>query len=60
MTKYEYKGYSIENDGTYGMKEIRPIGKGSVPLVLRGSFTKTTLAQKAIDKYLEENPDKVK
>lgn len=60
MSKYEYKGYSIENDGTFGMKEIRPIGKGSVPIVLRGSFTKTSLAQKAIDKYLEENPEKVK
>lgn len=60
MAKYEYKGYSIENDGTFGMKEIRPIGKGSVPVVLRGSFTKTSLAQKAVDMYLEENPDKVK
>lgn len=60
MAKYEYKGYSIENDGTYGMKEIRPVGKGSVPMALRGSFTKTSLAQKAIDLYLEENPEKVK
>lgn len=60
MAKYEYKGYSIENDGTYGMKEIKSIGKGALPLVLRGNFTKTSLAQKAIDKYLEENPDKVK
>lgn len=59
MSKIEYRGYSIENDGTYGMKEIRPIGKGSVPIVLRGKFTKTSLAQQAIDGYLMDKPSKV-
>ena len=54
----EYKGYLIASDGTYGMKEIKPVGKGSVPLALRGKFTTSTTAQRVIDLYLDEKTPK--
>lgn len=54
----EYKGYMIVSDGTYGMKEIKPSGKGSVHNELRGKFTSTSLAMKSIDRFLSENPPK--
>ena len=54
----EYKGYNIVGDGTYGYKEIKTIGKGSLPLELRGSFTTSIFAQKAIDAYLQEKVSK--
>lgn len=53
-TQIEYRGYAIENDGTYGQKSIKPVGKGSVHLSLRGSYTNTTYAQRAIDLYLSQ------
>ena len=48
----EYNGYKIEGDGTFGYSNIKPIGKGSVPLELRGTYTTKTFAQKAIDGYI--------
>jgi len=48
----EYKGFNIEGDGTFGMMLIKPKGKGSVPLNLRGSYTKSVFAEKAIDQHL--------
>jgi hypothetical protein len=45
----EYAGYMIEGDGTYGMKLIKTIGRGSLPLELRGNFSSTREARKAID-----------
>jgi hypothetical protein len=51
-TSVEYRGYAIENDGTYGQKLIKPVGKGSVHLSLRGSYTTVAFAQRAIDVYL--------
>lgn len=48
----EYKGYSIEHDGTFGYKQIKAIGKGSVHLELRGAYTKPSEAFKAIDRFL--------
>ena len=48
----EYEGYKIESDGTFSMKVIKPIGKGSVPVDLRGSYTSTRDAEVAIDRYL--------
>ena len=56
---HEYRGYMIASDGSYGMKEIKPIGKGSVPLNLRGSFTSVSLAQKAVDQHIQSKPAKV-
>ncbi len=50
----EYKGYLIEGDGTFGMKVIKPIGKGSVPLALRARYTSHYFATIAIDDYLTE------
>lgn len=48
----EYNGFKIDSDGTYSMKVIKPVGKGSVPVSLRGSYTSTSEAEGAIDKYL--------
>lgn len=45
----EYNGYVIEGDGTYGMKLIKGIGRGAIPVELRGAFTNITSARKAID-----------
>lgn len=56
----EYKGYSIESDGTFSMRKIKPIGKGSVPLELRGSFTNTAFAMQAIDAYKDGTHGKAK
>ena len=53
-TAEEYKGFHIENDGTFSMKTIAFIGRGSVPLDLRGSYTKTDLAKQDIDSFLEK------
>ena len=49
----EYNGYKIESDGTYSMKLIKPLGKGSVPEDLRGSYTSLREAEFAIDRYSE-------
>ena len=47
----DYKGYKIQNDGSYNMYTIKPNGKGSVPKELRGRYTDYGSAQKAIDAY---------
>lgn len=46
----EYKGYEIDMDG-FGLRSIRPQGRGSVTKALRGKFTKPILAMEAIDKH---------
>lgn len=48
----EYRGFNIEGDGTFGMKVIKPLGKGSVPLSLRGAYTKSSFAERDIDLHL--------
>ena len=48
----QYEGYTIVGDKTFGYKNIKPIGKGSVPLELRGSYTNDNFAKKSIDTYL--------
>lgn len=48
----EYKDFKIVGDKTFGMVEIKPVGKGSVPLTLRGSYTSPRLAMIAIDSEL--------
>ncbi|BFG81839.1 hypothetical protein [Pseudomonas phage PP21] len=53
----EYKGYQIVNDGTYGFKEIKPLGKGSVHMSLRGKFTNDRIAKVAIDTFLSKKVD---
>ena len=55
----EYNGFKIEGDGVFGYSHIKPIGKGSVPLPLRGTYTTKTFAQKAIDAYLSMKKGKV-
>ena len=48
----EYRGFNIENDDTFSMKHIKYQGRGSVPMPLRGAYTKTVLAEKDIDIFL--------
>ena len=51
--KVEHKGYSIEGDGSFGMKVIRTTGAGGrLPASLSGSFTNFEQAMKQIDAYL--------
>lgn len=52
MNETEYNGYKIVNDGTYGYKEIRQIGRGAIHLSLRGKFTTERVARQAIDQHL--------
>lgn len=54
----EYNGYKIVGDGTYGYKEIKSIGRGAVPLVLRGVFTSEKVARQAIDYHLATKVNK--
>ena len=58
MFTKEYKGYSIEGDGTFGMKVIKSIGKGALPKLLKGSFSNHRVAENAIDSYLNGKGDK--
>lgn len=49
----EYRDHLIVGDKTYGYKEIKPVGKGSVHLTLRGKYTNAVHARRAIDNYLD-------
>lgn len=53
MTSTEYKDHLIVPDGQYGYKEIKPVGKGSVHLSLRGKYTTEREAARAIDFYVD-------
>lgn len=48
----EYKGFNIESDDTFSLKYIKYPGRGSVPSLLRGAYTKTGLAENDIDIFL--------
>lgn len=50
----EYREHMIVGDKTFGYKEIKPVGKGSVHLTLRGKFTTEAVARRAIDTYLDK------
>ncbi len=45
----EYNGYNIEGDGSYGLKVVKTIGRGSLPLELRSMYSSVGEARKAID-----------
>lgn len=49
----EYREHLIVGDKTYGYKEVKPVGKGSVHLSLRGKYTTSVQAKRAIDNYLD-------
>ena len=44
----EYRNYLIENNN-FCNKVIKPVGKGSVPVNLRGLYTSYAAAKEAID-----------
>lgn len=52
MSEQEYNGYKIVSDGTYGFKEVRSVGRGALPVVLRGQFTTEKVAKQAIDHHV--------
>jgi len=54
----EHNGHLIVADGTYGYKEIKAVGKGSVHMSLRGKYTSFEMAKKAIDTYVNKKGDK--
>lgn len=58
MADFEYKGYKIVGDGTYGYKEIKPASRGSIHLSLRGKFTTEKVARQAIDQHLDSKVSK--
>lgn len=58
MREIEYNGYKIVNDDTFGYKEIKPLGRGSIHLSLRGKFTTEKVARQAIDNYLASKVNK--
>lgn len=47
----EYRGYKIQGDGTFGLYEVKPLGRGTVPKSLRGKYTTHKDAKVAIDQY---------
>lgn len=63
MSEEEYNGYKIVTVNHFLLKEVKAIGKGSVPMELRGLFTSTAQAKLGIDAYLtvkESNNGKAK
>lgn len=48
-----YKGYKIERNRQFGTFEVRAIGKGALPKILNGSFTKDSIVKNLIDSYLK-------
>ncbi len=50
MQTIEYNGYAIVHDGVYGMKQIKGLGRGAIPEALKGQFSTTREAIKAIDR----------
>lgn len=58
----EYKGYKIvAAEGNQSrFKQIKPVGKGSIPVVLLGLYTNSAEAKKAIDMQKEGHNSKVK
>lgn len=58
MSETEYNGFKIVGDGTYGYKEIKALGRGSINLSLRGKFTTEKVARQAIDQHLASKVNK--
>lgn len=53
----EHRGYRL-TVGEFNMVEITNMGKGMVPVVLRGGFTNYNFAKQAVDTYLDVKGDK--
>lgn len=58
MKDVEYNGYKIVNDDTFGNKEIKSLGRGSVHIPLRGKFTTEKAARQAIDQHIASKVNK--
>lgn len=48
----EYKNYYIKGDGK-GLYFISNVGKGVLPVFLRGLYTSQSFAMKRVDEYVE-------
>lgn len=55
----EYRGYIIVSDKTFGYYEVKHTGKGSLPNMLSGKYTRSSFAKKDIDSYLSEKEKKI-
>lgn len=53
----EHRGYRL-TVGQFNMVEITNMGKGMVPVTLRGGFTNYSFAKQAVDTYLDLKGDK--
>lgn len=51
--------YTVEREDPFGLYYIK-IEKGQLPPKLKGAWTNTTLARRAIDQYLKDNDIKTK
>lgn len=60
IAETEHRGFRIVGDGTFGQKLIKQRGSGDIPRLLKGSYTTTPFAEKAIDQYLDEPTPKQK
>lgn len=59
MNEEIYKDYKIVTVNNFLMKEIKAVGRGSVPKELRGYYTSSAQAKHGIDAFLslKEIPD---
>ena len=51
----DLKGFKVVPDRTYGYFSVKRDGKGPIPEVLKGLYTKSILAEKAIASYLTKS-----
>ena len=58
--EHEYRGYKIVGDGTFGMYNVKQMGRGKVQASLRGAFTAVDVARKAIDTVLGKEDNNAK
>lgn len=49
---FEYKNYFIKGDGR-GLYLISNVGKGVLPVFLRGLYTSPSFAKQRVDEYVE-------
>jgi len=54
MSEVLYRDYKIVSSGKPFSLVIKPVGRGSVPSDLKGSYTNSTFAMQKIDAFLDK------
>lgn len=54
----EYRGFKLQHDGKFGYYHVKAVGRGSVPVELRGTYTTPKFAEKDIDAHLDKKGKK--